>query len=74
MDDGTGRYHFKLEDHIDFARYLCTGIGFTITFVYIFYQQRRIKFLLGNDMQVWKELPSPLHPDYETMKDQKAEK
>jgi hypothetical protein len=55
MNDGTGRYHFKVEDHVDFMKYFLLALSATITISYFYIQKRHIKFLLGNDEQVWKE-------------------
>jgi hypothetical protein len=66
--EGSGEYRFKLNDRIDVVKYLFTFLGFVISFLFIWNQRRKIKFLLGDDDQEWKELPSPLHPEYEKMK------
>lgn len=36
MDDGSGLYHFKLNEHVDWAKYTLTFSGFLISFVYMF--------------------------------------
>ena len=68
LDDGSGDYHFKLNDQVNWFKYLLTGSGFIISLLFIFRQNKIIELLTGDEETTWETLPLPeLHPDYDKM-------